>query len=114
EGAHDGSGRSPYMAKAPGFASRARSPSDSRAAHNTILTSQARAAMLDGGLRGVLFRVPGGQADKEKRMFAIRKAATLGLAAGLILLGLSSSWPQAAAPATPATPATPAEGAPSQ
>jgi effector-binding domain-containing protein len=47
-------------------------------------------------------------------MFAIRKAGTFGLAAGLILLGLSSSWPQAAAPATPATPATPAEGAPSQ
>ncbi len=45
-------------------------------------------------------------------MFSIRKAAGIGLAAaGLVLVGLAPSWPQAA---TPAAPPTPAEGAPSQ
>jgi len=45
-------------------------------------------------------------------MFSIRKAAGIGLAAaGLVLVGLAPSWPQAA---TPAAPAAPAEGAPSQ
>ncbi len=42
-------------------------------------------------------------------MVSIRKAAGIGLAAaGLVLVGLDPSWPQAA------TPAPPAEGAPSQ
>jgi len=51
------------------------------------------------------------RADEEKNMFSIRKAATIGLAAaGLVLLGLAPSWPQAATPA----PGTPAQGAPSQ
>jgi effector-binding domain-containing protein len=45
-------------------------------------------------------------------MFAIHKAAVIGLAAaGLLLTGPAPSWSQAA---TPSTPATPAEGAPSQ
>jgi len=51
----------------------------------------------------------------EKGMLSIRKAATIGLAAaGLVLVGLAPSWPQAATPAVPAAPAAPAEGAPSQ
>src|SRR5260370_33173430 len=45
-------------------------------------------------------------------MFSIRKAASIGLAAaGLVLVGLAPSWPQAV---TPATPQSPAESGPSQ
>src|ERR1700693_3392136 len=45
-------------------------------------------------------------------MLSFRKAATIGLAAaGLVLVGLAPSWPQAA---TPSTTGSSAEGAPSQ